>query len=90
MSWNKIEDHLFDKYCVEGEDKVLEQLMKEHDEELKKEFASELKKLFTDFLHIEDIGYYKEDVDKIIKQAQENMNNKESIEQQEESENYER
>ena len=62
-SWNKIEDHLLDEYCAEGEDKVLEQLMKEHDEELKKEFASEFKKLFTDFLHIEDIGYYKEVVD---------------------------
>lgn len=80
MSWEKIEDHLFDKYCVEGEDKELGQLMKEHDEELKKEFASELKKLFTDFLHIEDIDYYKEDIYKIIKQAQENMNHKKLIE----------
>lgn len=79
MSWNKIEDHLFDEYCVEGEDKVLEQLMKEHDEELKKEILSEFitkfKKLTTDFLHIEDIYYYKEDIDKIIEQSQENMIN---------------
>ena len=76
MSWNKIEDYLFDQYCVEGEDKVLAQLMKEHDEELKNEtlskFVAKFKELTTNFLHTEDISYYKEDIDKIIEQAQEN------------------
>lgn len=35
MSWNKIEEHLFEKYCVEGEDKELCRLMEEHDKEIR-------------------------------------------------------
>lgn len=35
MSWEKIEDHLFNKYDVEGEDKELSELMEEHDKEVK-------------------------------------------------------
>lgn len=34
MSWEKIENHLFDKYCVEGEDRELQRLMEEHDREI--------------------------------------------------------
>ena len=35
MAWEKIENHLFDKYCVEGEDKELCDLMEEHDKEIR-------------------------------------------------------
>lgn len=35
MSWNKIENHLFSKYDVEGEDKELSNLMEEHDKEIR-------------------------------------------------------
>lgn len=41
MSWEKIENHLFDKYCVEGEDRELGQLMKEHDEEIRQSTIQE-------------------------------------------------
>lgn len=34
MSWEKIENHLFNKYDVEGEDKELSNLMEEHDNEV--------------------------------------------------------
>lgn len=47
MSWEKIKDHLFDKYCVEGEDKEFENLMAEHDAEIRAkaidDFVAELK-----------------------------------------------
>ena len=47
MSWDKIEDHLFEKYCVEGEDKKLSNLMEEHDKEVRddsiREFVEKLK-----------------------------------------------
>lgn len=47
MSWEKIEDHLFNKYDVEGEDKELCNLMEEHDKEIRAkaidEFAHQLK-----------------------------------------------
>lgn len=29
--WDKILDHLFEKYCIEGSDSELERLMEEHD-----------------------------------------------------------
>jgi hypothetical protein len=35
MSWDKIENHLFSKYDVEGEDKELSNLMEEHDKEIR-------------------------------------------------------
>ena len=34
MSWEKIENHLFHRYDVEGEDKELSNLMEEHDKEV--------------------------------------------------------
>lgn len=34
MSWDKIENHLFHRYDVEGEDKELSNLMEEHDKEV--------------------------------------------------------
>lgn len=43
MSWDKIENHLFSKYDVEGEDKELSDLMEEHDKEVIDEFAKQLK-----------------------------------------------
>lgn len=41
MSWEKIEEHLFDKYLVEGEDKELGQLMEEHDKEVRQSTINE-------------------------------------------------
>lgn len=41
MSWEKIEEHLFDKYLVEGEDKELGQLMEEHDKEIRQSAIQE-------------------------------------------------
>lgn len=41
MSWEKIEDHLFNKYDVEGEDKELSELMEEHDKEIRAEAIDE-------------------------------------------------
>lgn len=42
MSWEKIEDHLFEKHCVEGEDKELCNLMSEHDAEIRAKAIDEL------------------------------------------------
>ena len=55
MSWDKIEDHLFEKYCVEGVDKKLSNLMKEHDKEIRNnaidDFVEKLKEsLFHRFI----------------------------------------
>lgn len=47
MSWSKIEEHLFEKYCVEGEDKELCKLMEEHDKEIRDKAINK----FCDFLH---------------------------------------
>ena len=51
MSWEKVENHLFDKYCVEGEDKELCNLMEEHDRENRNkaidEFAEKIKGLIA-------------------------------------------
>lgn len=50
MSWNKIEDYLFERYCVEGEDKTLSDLMEEHDREIRNNaidvFATQIKENF--------------------------------------------
>ena len=35
MSWDKIDNHLFENYCVEGEDKEFCNLMEEHDAEIR-------------------------------------------------------
>lgn len=44
---DKIEDYLFEKYCVEGEDKELCNLMEEHNKEIRnkaiEEFAEKVK-----------------------------------------------
>ena len=49
MAWDKIEDHLFEKYCVEGEDAEFCRLMEEHDAEIREkaitEFAERCKEL---------------------------------------------
>ena len=53
MSWEKIEEHLFDKYCIEGEDRELGQLMEEHDKEIRnstiEEFANNIKKFCEEY-----------------------------------------
>lgn len=53
MSWNKIEEYLFEKYCVEGEDKELCRLMKEHDKEIRN-------KVIEEFIHRvgKECGFY--------------------------------
>lgn len=38
--WDKIEDHLFEKYCVEGSDPELERLMEEHDKNVRDDVVS--------------------------------------------------
>lgn len=43
MNWNKIEAYLFEKYCVEGEDKELCNLMEEHNKEIREEVIEEFK-----------------------------------------------
>lgn len=52
MSWDKIENHLFSKYDVEGEDKELSELMEEHDKQVKAkatdEFAEMLKEKYEE------------------------------------------
>ena len=52
MSWDKIENHLFSKYDVEGEDKELCNLMEEHDKEIRAkdidEFAEMLKEKYEE------------------------------------------
>ncbi len=65
MSWEKIENHLFDKYCVEGEDKEICNLMEEHDKEIRNkaidELCKEISKLLSgDTKHLEGEAYYKE------------------------------
>lgn len=44
MSWDKIEEHLFDKYCVEGKDEELCSLMEEHDKEVRDDILQKVKK----------------------------------------------
>lgn len=72
MSWEKIEDHLFDKYCVEGEDRELATLMEEHDKEVREQVMDEFLEKIEDFLHMEDICYYKEDIQNIAKEVLQN------------------
>ena len=47
MSWEKIEDHLFNKYDVEGEDKELCNLMEEHDKEIRAKAIDEFAEKIT-------------------------------------------
>lgn len=44
MSWNKIEEYLFERHCVEREDKELCSLMEEHDKEIRNKVIEELLK----------------------------------------------
>lgn len=44
MNWEKIENHLFNKYCVEGDDKELQRLMEEHDKEVQERSVEEFTK----------------------------------------------
>ena len=70
MSWDKIENHLFSKYDVEGEDKELSNLMEEHDKEIRAkaidEFAERLKEKYGCLGYIDEIKF--EEVDKIAEQ----------------------
>ena len=68
MSWDKIENHLFSKYDVEGEDKELSNLMEEHDKEIRAKAIDEFVEKIYDFLSLEDISYYREDIKKIAEQ----------------------
>lgn len=51
MSWEKIEDHLFYRYSVEGEDNKLGELENEHDKEIRNQtiddFLMQLKKEYS-------------------------------------------
>ena len=63
MSWEKIEDYLFDKYCVEGEDRELATLMEEHDKEVRKHAIDEFSKKIISQLQevaIKELGITKE------------------------------
>lgn len=55
MNWNKIEEHLFERYCVEGEDKELCKLMEEHDKEIRnkeiEKFAEKVKNLIVNYTY---------------------------------------
>ena len=59
MSWDKIENHLFHRYDVEGEDKELSNLMEEHDKEIRAkaidEFVSALVPRLTDAIYPKDV-----------------------------------
>ena len=75
MSWEKIEDYLFHRYDVEGEDKELSDLMEEHDKEIRAkaitEFAEKLKEKSTFLKSLENdyYGYVSEDeIDEIAEQ----------------------
>lgn len=59
MSWEKIEDHLFNKYDVEGEDKELSNLMEEHDKEVRTKAIDELKNKVC--MHFADWKYSEDD-----------------------------
>ena len=60
MSWDKIDNHLFEKYCVEGEDKEFCNLMEEHDKEVGAkaidEFAEKLKAKAEEIMKNPDIS----------------------------------
>lgn len=59
MNWEKIEDHLFNKYDVEGEDKELSNLMEEHDKEIRAKAIDELKNKIC--MHFADWKYSEDD-----------------------------
>lgn len=73
MSWNKIENHLFEKYCVEGEDKKLCNLMEEHDREIRNKVIEELKDKICS--HFADWQYseYDKSIKDIIELASETV-----------------
>ena len=48
MSWKKIDDYLFDKYCVEVFDEGLTRLEREHDIEVKIDIIKNIKKEIND------------------------------------------
>lgn len=76
MSWDKIENHLFEKYCVEGEDKELCKLIEAHDKEIRDKaissFAENLKKKYGCLGWIDEITF--EEVDEIAEQTKEEIN----------------
>lgn len=64
MSWNKIEEHLFEKYYVEGEDKELCKLMEEHDKEIRDKAIEEFSSLLA---NKDNIARY--DIDEILSES---------------------
>lgn len=48
MSWDKITDHLFEKYCVEGRDDELSALMEAHDKEVRNRTIAECVKIIEE------------------------------------------
>lgn len=73
MSWEKIENHLFNKYDVEGEDKELSNLMGEHDKEIRAKAIDELKNKVC--MHFADWKYSEDDkrIKDIIELASESV-----------------
>lgn len=87
MSWNKIENHLFEKYYVEGEDKKLCKLMEAHDKEIQDKaidtFSDKLKEKCDSMIaekwnnEVAPISWanayadFKDDVDEIAEQMKE-------------------
>lgn len=73
MNWEKIEDYLFEKYCVEGEDKELGYLMQEHDRDVYKKamdaLLSEIKEneyLVSDNVGGMEYGIYTVEIEEMI------------------------
>ena len=58
MSWEKIENHLFNKYDVEGEDKELSNLMEEHDKEVKAKAIDEFLEALKPYKYGRTNGIY--------------------------------
>lgn len=58
MSWDKIENHLFSKYDVEGEDKELSELMEEHDKQVKAKATDEFLEALKPYKYGRTNGVY--------------------------------
>lgn len=77
MSWDKIDNHLFDKYCVEGEDKELSNLMKEHDKEIRAKAINEFVTIMEEWndniksIRNEDAFFTIENIHKVAEQMKE-------------------
>lgn len=58
MSWDKIENHLFYRYDVEGEDKELSDLTEEHDKEVGAKAIDEFADRLSKYLNVESATKY--------------------------------